>query len=143
MSIDVWQMQDTVWISHLQLAPTIDNFLAGVDLNVNRIALGLPDGTVRDGGCLEAIASRVIDLDAAVAVEQLRPAELARAVIAHLKTGYLLSKRVLAMLHTQRGAVLSPTVLESLRGDGHPEETIRRLESFFRTPHRGAGTVLV
>lgn len=134
--VDLWQLADTVWIARLHLAPTIANFLAGVDLNVDRIALGLHDHVVRDSGCLRAIATRTIDLDADVALGDLFPAELGRAVIAHLKTGYPLAERVVERLRARVSDVLSPAVLERLRGDGHGDEMLEGLTTFLQTVRR-------
>lgn len=134
--IDAWQLADTVWIRRLGLAPTIANFLAGVDLNVDRIVVGLHDHTVRDCGCLTAIATRTIDLDADIALDDLSPAELGRAVIAHLRMGYSLSERVVERLRACHDDVLSPVVLERLRGDGHGDQVIENLISFLRAMGR-------
>ena len=135
--IDVWQLADTAWIARLGLAPTIDNFLAGVHLNVDRVALGLHDHSVRDRGFLTAIAARRIDLDADVALDELFPAELRRAVIAHFKTGYALSERVAQRLSACGDEILSPSVLERLRRDGHGDEMMEGLTRFLRAGRRG------
>lgn len=134
--VDLWQLADTVWIARLNLAPTIANFLAGVDLNVDRIALGLHDHVVRDSGCLRAIATKTIDLDADVAVGDLFPAELGRAVIAHLKTGYPLAERVVEQIRARISDVLSVAVLERLRGDGYGDEMLDRLTTFLQMVRR-------
>lgn len=87
-TIDVWQLADTVWIREHRLPATIEMFLAGVDLNIDRIAVGLHDGSVIDGGCREAISSERIRLDATIRIDSLRCDEIARAFMASYKTGF-------------------------------------------------------
>lgn len=128
--IDVWQLVDTVWIEALGLSATMDSFLAGVDLNVDRIAVAFHERAVLDGGCLAAVRSCVIDLDARVHLPELRPAELARAVIAHFKTGYALSATVQSALNGADATVLSSEVIERLRQDGYDERDLTQVRRF-------------
>ena len=125
--IDVWQLQDTIWIKQMNLKPTIDNTLAGFDLNINRIAFGLHDQSLVDRGCLSGIDARVIDLDAEIRLENLLSFEIARAVIAHLKTSYVLSDRVLSLLRQNSTEVLSSQVFDRLRKDGYSKAKLRKL----------------
>jgi hypothetical protein len=128
--IDVWQLSDTVWIRAQHLPSTIEAFLNGVDLNIDRIAVGLHNHTVMDRGCLSGLVGRFIDLDATTKLKELALDELARAVVAHLKTGYALSERVLSSLdHADLSALLERSS-ERLAGDGYTSQQIGQVRQF-------------
>ena len=128
--IDVWQLSDTVWIKKGHLRSTIENFLDGVDLNIDRIAIGLHDHTVIARECLSGVARRYIDLDARTKLKELELDELARAVVARLNTGYTLSEEVRSSLdHADLIALLARSS-ERLAGDGYPTERIAQVIEF-------------
>ena len=135
--IDVWQLSDTVWIRALHLPPTIESFLDGVDLNIDRIAVGLHNHMVIDRGCLSGLARRYIDLDAKFTLKELALDELARAVVAHLNTGYALSERVLSSLDHAALAALLKRSSERLAGDGYPSERIAQVRQFILNRRAG------
>lgn len=128
--IDVWQLSDTVWIKAKQLPSTIEAFLAGVDLNIDRIAIGLHNHMVIAHECLLGVAHRQIDLDARTKLEELELDELARAVVAHFKTGYALSGRILSSLDNADVIALLKRSSERLAGDGYPPEQIGQVIKF-------------
>jgi hypothetical protein len=128
--IDVWQLSDTLWIRALHLPPTIETFLDGVDLNIDRIAVGLHNQMVIDRGCLSGLARRCIDLDAKTRLKELALDELARAAVAHLNTGYALSEQVLHSLDHADLAALLYRSSERLSGDGYSSERIEQVRQF-------------
>jgi hypothetical protein len=127
LSIDTWQLADTVWIQELGLPRDIESFLDGVDLNVDRVAIGLHDQSVFDRGCSDAIRSRTIDLDGKYRLSGLECDELARAIVAHLKTGYRLSRTVQEGLQRVNFDNLMARAAERLRIDGYSEEIVDRV----------------
>jgi hypothetical protein len=135
--IDVWPLRETVWIRELSLPASVRSFLAGVDLNIDRIAIDLVTGEVFDEGALDAIERRVIDLDAAVRLENLAAAELVRAVLAHLRTGYSLADRVVRALEAPAVHVVTDDLRARLLDDGYTVADLRRATIFMtRTSRR-------
>jgi hypothetical protein len=128
--IDVWQLGDTVWIKSLYLRPTIESFLAGVDLNLDRIAVGLNSGEVIDGGCLQAIERRLIDLDAQIRLRALAEDELARAIILRVKTGYALSAAVMRRLESAAPERVLRRAAARLGADRQPPAVLARVADF-------------
>lgn len=129
--IDIWQLQDTVYIKRFAMPPTLESFLDGVDLNIDRLAVGLHDGTVvADRSAYSGIRNKIIDLDAKVQMEDFLPAELARAVIAHLKTGYALSPKVQKLLKERKSDIMMKDTVDRLEADGYSVEMLRKVRSF-------------
>jgi hypothetical protein len=128
--IDVWQLKDTLWIKSLHLTPAIESFLAGVDLNLDRIAVGLNSGEVIDGGCLQAIERRLIDLDAQIRLRALAEDELARAIVLHLKTGYALSAAVMRRLESAAPERVLQRAAARLEADRQAPAALARVADF-------------
>jgi hypothetical protein len=139
--IDAWELKETIWIHSLELPVHIDSFLDGVDLNVDRIAVGLHDRSIYDRGCSSAIIGRTIDLDAKVRLRELEPDELARAVVAHLKTGYQLSGSVRRALARFELNSLAARATQRLLGDGYPDLTVAQVSRFIRSFDKQPTTV--
>jgi hypothetical protein len=119
--IDVWQLADTIWIDEYRLPVTIDAFLSGVDLNVDRIAIGLHDGSVTDKGFMEAVRSSEIRLDASIRVDWLRNDEIARALMASYKTGFPVGTSLAGL---NPAADFAARAWQRLRGDGYSDHDI-------------------
>ena len=127
--VDIWQLADTVWIRDLGLTPSIANFLAGVDLNIDRIAVGLHDHAIHDQGALAGIQTRLIKLDAEIRLDTLRYDELARAILASCQTGYAPAPEIIRLIEgaTPAGIARGAT---RLRAEGCPEPTVAAVLSF-------------
>jgi hypothetical protein len=123
--LDIWQLQDTVWIKELRLPVTIESFLDGVDLNIDRIALELHTGEFFDGKCREALAGRTIEIDSRVRVKELMYDEYARALMASYKTGFSLTESLSKRIQSADRAQLRRRAVERLRADDYADEDIR------------------
>ena len=139
--IDAWQLKDTVWIHSLKLPVNIDSFLDGVDLNLDRIAIGLHDQSEYDRGCYSAIINRTIDLDAKYRLSELEPDELARAIVAHLKTRYHLSSSILKAFGRFDLDALAARATERLIGDGYPDAMVAQVRRFITSFEKRRTTV--
>lgn len=131
VSIDIWQLRDTVWIKAYKLQPTIESFLAGVDLNVDRIAVGLHDQSVNDVDCRLAFSSGTIHRDGLHRVDSLRTDEYARALMASHKTHLRLSNECLSEI-SRMGHSFYPRAVKRLSFDGYLESQVK--EAFDSIP---------
>jgi hypothetical protein len=122
--LDLWQLKDTVWIRERGLAPTITSFLAGVDLDIDRIAIGLHDGAVFGDDCYRAILEKRISLDAVYHLEALATDEYARALMARYKTGYALSDDLHVSIFRTDYSALAKRAFERLGADGYSVDDI-------------------
>jgi len=129
ISIDIWQLRDTVWIKAYGLQPTIESFLAGVDLNVDRIAVGLHDQSVNDVDCRRAFLGGTIHRDGLHPVDSLRMDEYARALMASHKTHLRLSNECLSEI-SRMGNSFYPRAVKRLSFDGYLESQVK--EAFDR-----------
>jgi hypothetical protein len=134
--IDLWELEDTIWIQRLGLSPNLYNLLDGMDLNIDRIAFGLHDCCLVDRGCYSGVTSRTIDLDARYRLAELEADELARAVVAHIKTGYRLSARILCSIQRFDTKALLVRATERLSADGYPESTLQSVRNFIAEVRR-------
>jgi len=123
--LDMWQLQDTVWIKELRLPVTIESFLDGVDLNIDRVALELHTGKFFDGKFREALAGRTIEIDSRVRLKELMYDEYARALMASYKTGFSLTESLSKRIQGADRAQLRRRAFERLRADDYSDEDIR------------------
>lgn len=123
--LDIWQLRDTVWIKELDLPVTIDSFLDGVDLNIDRIALELHTGEFFERNAREALASHTIEIDSRVRLQELMYDEYARALMASYKTGFGLAESLSKRIQSVDRAQLQRRAFERLRADDYADEDIR------------------
>lgn len=123
--LDIWQLQDTIWIKELRLPVTIESFLEGVDLNIDRVALELHSAEFFDGECRRALAGRTIEIDSRIRLEELTYDEYARALVASYKTGFRLATGLRERILSADRPRLRRRAFERLRADDYGEEDIR------------------
>ncbi|HET9393380.1 MAG TPA: hypothetical protein VFO29_07680 [Candidatus Rubrimentiphilum sp.] len=123
--LDIWQLHDTVWIKELRLPVTIESFLDGVDLNIDRVALELHTGEFFNGKCREALSGRMIEIDSRVRIKELMYDEFARALMASYKTGFSLTESLSKRIYSADPAQLRRRAVERLRADDYADEDIR------------------
>lgn len=123
--LDIWQLRDTIWIKELHLPVTIESFLEGVDLNIDRVALELRSAEFFDGKCREALAGRTIEIDSHIHLEELRYDEYARALVASYKTGFGLADALRERILSADRPRLRRRAFERLRADDYGDDDIR------------------
>ncbi|MFO7776044.1 MAG: hypothetical protein R6W89_09625 [Candidatus Hydrogenedentota bacterium] len=131
--MDMWQLKDTIWLRDKTGALSIWDYLAGVDLNIDRIAFDFQGNVLCDDGCLAGLASHTIDLDATIHVEHLLPYELVRAVVAHIKTSYAVTSRVTRLIKRCDAMTLAKAGEERLPYDGYGEEMLTTIRAVMQS----------
>lgn len=131
--MDIWQLKDTMWLRNETGVLSIREYLAGVDLNIDRIAFDFQGNVVYDDGCLAGLASRTIDLDAAIRIEHLLPYELVRAVVAHIKTSYAFTSRVTQLIRRCDAMTLTKAGEERLPYDGYGDAVLTATRSVMQS----------
>ncbi len=99
---DVWRLQDTWGIKTRGLAPTISSFLTTPFLNIDSIAVVLPDDirqlTVYENGFSEAVVTRTLEINS-----ELNPFPFVcavRSLILAAKLDFWLGPRLASFIHT-------------------------------------------
>ena len=124
ISIDIWQLRDTALDKARKLRPTIESFLAGVDLNIDWIAVGLHDQSVNDVACRYSFLDGMIRRDGLHPVESLRMDEYARALMASHKTHFRLWNECLSEI-SRMGHSFYPRAVRRLTFDGYLESEVK------------------
>ena len=120
----MWQLKDTLWIKKLHLPVTIDSFLDGVDLNIDRASLNFSTGKLIDRGCRHALARKTITIDSRVRLDELLYDEYARALLASRKLGFALDKDLMEKIKAADSVLLRRRAFERLRSDGYRDRDI-------------------
>lgn len=122
--VDIWQLKNTAWIHSFNLPATIDSFLEGVDLNIDRVAIDLRNGQILGNTCVRALQTRTIDIDALWSVPALRYDEYGRALMASYKTGYRISADLHRRILREDIHALSRSARARLAMDGYTDTQI-------------------
>jgi hypothetical protein len=98
-SFDICLLPNFIIVAKFDLAPTVQNFLASIDLTVNAVIYNVANQILLERHCISAVKNRLIEFNTNLMLNKCMLAY--RVLLIRAKTDFLLSEKVFSFIKAQ------------------------------------------